>query len=84
MMGEPLGRQDLLFYEFDLEDMVPRDHLLRRIDAVLDLSWLRGGMKAHYSLPLPQITSGPCTVTISPASRARRPARLARARSAGL
>ena len=49
MMGEPLGRQDRLFYEFDLEDMVPADHLLRRIDTVLDLSWLRGEMRPHYS-----------------------------------
>ncbi|MCP4964584.1 MAG: transposase [bacterium] len=49
MMGEPLGRQDRLFYEFDLEDMVPADHLLRRIDAALDLTWLRGEMKSHYS-----------------------------------
>ncbi len=49
MMGEPLGRQDRLFYEFDLEDMVPADHLLRKIDAVLDVSWLRGEMKPHYS-----------------------------------
>ena len=39
MMGEPVGRQDRLFYEFDLEDMVPGNHLLRRIDAALDLSW---------------------------------------------
>ena len=49
MMGEPVGRQDRLFYEFDLEDVVPPDHLLRKIDAVLDLSWLRGELKAHYS-----------------------------------
>lgn len=49
MMGEASGRQDRLFYAFDLEDMVPGDHLLRRIDAVLDLSWLRGEMKDHYS-----------------------------------
>ncbi len=49
MMGEPVGRQDRLFYEFDLEDMVPAGHLLRRIAAALDLSWLRGEMKAHYS-----------------------------------
>jgi transposase len=49
MMGEPVGRQDRLFYEFDLEEMVPDDHLLRRIDAVLDLSWLRDEMKPHYS-----------------------------------
>ncbi len=49
MMGEPVGRQDRLFYEFCLEDRVPADHLLRRIDGVLDLSWLRGELKAHYS-----------------------------------
>ena len=49
MMGEPVGRQDRLFYAFDLEEMVPADHLLRRIDAVLDLSWLRGEMRPHYS-----------------------------------
>jgi transposase len=49
MMGAPVGRQDRLFYEFDREDMVPGDHLPRRIDAVLDLSWLRDEIKAHYS-----------------------------------
>ena len=49
MMGAPVGRQDRLFYEFDLEDMVPSDHLLRRIDAVLDLSWLRDELEPHYS-----------------------------------
>jgi transposase len=49
MMGERVGRQDRLFYEFDLEDMVPGDHLLRRIAAALDLSWLRGEMRTHYS-----------------------------------
>ncbi len=49
MMGERVGRQDRLFYEFDLEDMVPGDHLLRRIATALDLSWLRGEMRTHYS-----------------------------------
>jgi len=49
MMGEPVGRQDRLFYEFDLEDMVPGDHLLRRIDAVLELSWLRSELAPYYS-----------------------------------
>ena len=49
MMGEAVGRQDRLFYEFDLEDEVPADHLLRRIDAVLDLSWLRAELQPHYS-----------------------------------
>ena len=49
MMGEQLGRQDRLFYEFCLEDRVPADHLLRRIDAVLELSWLRCELAPHYS-----------------------------------
>ncbi len=49
MMGEPVFGQDCLFYEFDLEDIVPYDHLLRRIDAILDLSWLRDEMKRHYN-----------------------------------
>ncbi|MFQ6017156.1 MAG: hypothetical protein ACE5KF_03080 [Kiloniellaceae bacterium] len=47
MMGEAVGRQDRLFYEFCLEDRVPADHLLRKIDAVLDLSGLRGALKAR-------------------------------------
>jgi transposase len=49
MMGEPLGRQECLFYEFDLEDVVPGDHLLRKIDRVLDLGWLRGELRPYYS-----------------------------------
>ena len=49
MLGPPVGQQDRLFYDFCLEDLVPADHLLRKIDAVLDLSWLRDELKAHYS-----------------------------------
>ncbi len=49
MLGESVGRQGRFFYEFNLEEMVPSDHLLRKIDAVLDLSWLRGELKAYYS-----------------------------------
>ncbi len=49
MMGEQVGRQDRLFYAFCLEDRVPVDNLLRRIDAVLDLSWLRSALKPCYS-----------------------------------
>ncbi len=40
MMAEPVGRQDRLFYEFDLEAMVPGDRRLRRIAGALDSSWL--------------------------------------------
>ena len=49
MMGPASVTQDRLFYEFCLDDVVPADHLLRRIDAVLDLSWLRSEMRGYYS-----------------------------------
>ncbi len=49
MMGERLCGQERLFYEFRLEDRVPADHLLRKIDSVLDLDWLRDELKPFYS-----------------------------------
>ena len=48
-MGQAVGRQDRLFYEFNLDERVPADHLLRRINTVLDLSWLRAELKPYYS-----------------------------------
>lgn len=41
MMGRCKGEQGQLFYAFDLEAVVPDDHQVRRIAAVLDLSWVR-------------------------------------------
>jgi transposase len=41
--------QGQLFYEFRLGDAVPEDHLVRKIDAALDLSWLRSELAPHYS-----------------------------------
>ena len=49
MLGEQVGLQDRLFYEFDLDDRVPADHFLRKIDTVLDLSWLRSELSPFYS-----------------------------------
>ena len=49
MMGQQSGLQERLFYEFRLEDWVPVDHLLRKIDAVLDLSGLRHDLAPFYS-----------------------------------
>jgi transposase len=49
MMGERAGSQDRLFYDFCLEDVVPADHFLRKIDAVLDLTWLRSALAPYYS-----------------------------------
>ena len=48
MMGRQVERAQL-FYEFSLERHVPAEHLLRRIDRVLDLSWLRAELAPFYS-----------------------------------
>ena len=49
MMGRLNGVAARLFYEFCLEDVVPADHLVRKIDAALDLSWLHGELSPFYS-----------------------------------
>ena len=49
MMGRLKSEQAQLFYQFELGDAVPEDHLVRKIDAALDLSWLRGELAPHYS-----------------------------------
>ena len=49
MMGQAVGQQDRLFYEFNLDERIPVNHLLRHIDAVLDLTWLRGELAPYYS-----------------------------------
>ena len=49
MMGRLKSDQGQLFYEFHLGDAVPEDHLVRKIDAALDLSWLRNEVAPHYS-----------------------------------
>ena len=49
MMGERLVMQESLFYEFRLEDHVPSDHLLRRIDRFVDCSGLRQHLAGFYS-----------------------------------
>ena len=48
MMGRQV-EQGSLFYEFRLEDRVPADHLLRKIDALLDLGFVHDVMAEHYS-----------------------------------
>ena len=46
MMGRQRGDQDRLFYDVSLDGLVPADHLVRRIDAVLD----RVGCAANWHL----------------------------------
>src|ERR1700732_5143673 len=49
MMGRLKSDQGQLVYEFHLSETVPEDHLVRKIDAALDLSWLRSDLAPHYS-----------------------------------
>jgi hypothetical protein len=49
MMGRLKSDQGQLFFDFRLGDVVPEDHLVRTIDAALDLSWLRGELASRYS-----------------------------------
>jgi hypothetical protein len=49
MMGRGEGGQGQFFYAFDLDEVVPRDHLVRQIDAVLDLNWVHKELAPHYS-----------------------------------
>jgi len=48
MMGRQNNDQGHLFYEFCLNEAVPDDHLVRKIDAVLDLSWVYAELAPHY------------------------------------
>jgi transposase len=49
MMGRQARDQRQFFYDFRLDEVVPPDHLVRRIDAVLDLSWVHRELSPLYS-----------------------------------
>jgi len=49
MMGRLNRDQGQLFYEFRLDEVVPEDHLVREICAVLDLSWVHAELAPYYS-----------------------------------
>jgi len=49
MMGSNDKPQDELFYSFNLDDVVPEDHLLRHIDRFLDFSAIREHLAPYYS-----------------------------------
>ena len=48
MMGRLNHDQGQLFYSFCLEEVVPDDHLVRAIAAVLDLSWVHAELAPYY------------------------------------
>jgi transposase len=49
MMGRLDQNQERLFYSFCLDEVVPDDHLVREIAAVLDLSWVHAELTPYYS-----------------------------------
>jgi transposase len=48
MMGRLNHDQEQLFYSFRLDEAVPQDHLVRKIAAVLDLSWIHSELGSFY------------------------------------
>ena len=48
MIGKPSGRQGELFIPGSLESMIPDDHVLKRVDRVIDLSWLVDEVREAY------------------------------------
>lgn len=58
MMGRQNNDQDHLFYEFRLDEAVPNNHLVRKIDGVLDLSWVHTELAPHYP-PLGRLSIDP-------------------------
>ena len=56
MMGRLNHEQGQLFYSFCLDDQVPSDHRVRKIAAVLDLSWVHAELAPyHPSIGRPSI-----------------------------
>jgi transposase len=49
MMGRREGGQGQFFYSFDLDKVVPPDHLVRQVEGVLDLSWVHRELAPYYS-----------------------------------
>lgn len=48
-MGRRNQHQGKFFYEFCLDEVVPEDHLVRKIHSLLDLSWVYGALAPYYS-----------------------------------
>ena len=67
MMGRQTADQARLFYEFHLDERVPADHLLRRVDvfASAALGDLRQTLADHYShTGRPSIASSTCPASV--------------------
>jgi hypothetical protein len=52
MMGRRERGQGQFFYTFDLDKVVPTDHLVRQIDGVLDLDWVHKELASTTHTPV--------------------------------
>jgi hypothetical protein len=50
MLGTQGRWQEELFVAGTLSSLIPEDHILKRVDKVLDLSWLRDEAKTQHGL----------------------------------
>jgi hypothetical protein len=49
MMGRRERGQGQFFYTFNLDKVVPADHLVRQINSVLNRDWVHKGLAPCYS-----------------------------------
>ena len=54
MMGQRERGQGQFFCPFDLAKVVPADHLVRQIDAVLDLDWIHKELAPYWLIRVAQ------------------------------
>jgi len=48
-LGSARARTRSILYAFDLDQVVPADHLVRQIDGALDLDWVHKELAPYYS-----------------------------------
>jgi len=48
MIGRKNREQRTLFIAGDIEQFIPEDHILKRVDSILDLNWLRDEVRECY------------------------------------
>jgi transposase len=49
VLGSKVRNQSELIFAGSLRELLPDEHVLVRVDRVLDLSWLRGEVREHYA-----------------------------------
>lgn len=57
MIGRQNRWQEDLFVAGPLSSLVPDDHILKQVDKVLDLSWLKNEVKDLYCCDSPTVPS---------------------------